>query len=477
MKSRDLPAISISCLSLLMTLFAIGCSQPHFPVSEAPASASAKSVTIDPQSLALKHGDSWNFAAVDGNANVLAVIWSVQEGSTGGTVSDTGVYKAPATEGVYHVIATSKADPTKSAKATISVGATGFTLTGSLANARFGHTATLLPNGTVYIGGGGVDSTDIDDGIALVDTAELFDPATGAFQSEGKFVRFEHTATLLKDGDVLFTGGIIDDTETEGLILTETAGLLKAGSDLLQPTGDMALARYSHVATILQDGKVLITGGLAWSGTDIINTRPAELYDPALGTFTRVGDMGVARTGDSATLLPNGKVLITGGGVTDAELFDPATNSFSSTGSTSSNQVSTARLLADGTVLVTGETTADHSAPAPSELYDPASGKFTPTGTMATLRSEYTATLLPNGTVLIAGGIIYPTPGTIPLATTEIYNPATGSFSGGPTMRQMRFEHTATLLSDGSVLFVGGRAGCCSSTTYSAPLASAEIYH
>ena len=117
----------------------------------------------------------------------------------------------------------------------------------------------------------------------------------------------------------------------------------------------------------------------------------------------------------SAILLLTGKVLIIGGGVADAEIFDPATNSFTAAGSTSSKSVSTATLLASGRVLVTGERTPDGSAAAPSELYDPATGTFTPTGTMATLRSAYTATLLLDGTVLIAGGFTFaggPTPGS-----------------------------------------------------------------
>lgn len=482
MKSRDLLRFSTPYLSLLAVLLATGCNPLQSPQPETTSLAST-SVTIDPQSLGLKHGDSWNFAAAVSNANDQTVIWSVQESSSGGMVSDTGVYTAPTTEGVYHVIATSKADPTKSAAATVAVGDTGFSLTGTLGNARFGHTATLLPNGKVYIAGGAVPTTDpnIDDGVDLLGTAELFDPSAGTFQAAGKLVRDDHTATLLLNGDVLFTGGIVGDTETQGIILTETAELLKDESGTLQPTGSMAFARYFHVATLLQDGRVLITGGYVRSATEQTLTKSAELYDPASGVFTPVGDMGAARAGHSATLLPNGEVLITGGGIADAEVFDPATNSFTSTGSASSKWVSTATLLTHGRVLITGEETADGSAPAASELYDPATGKFTPTGTMSKLRSGYTATLLPDGTVLIAGGAVQiagSTPGTydeIPVTTTEIYNPTTGSFSPGPTMRQGRIDNTATPLPDGSVLFVGGLGKGISSAPY-APLASAEAY-
>jgi Galactose oxidase, central domain len=123
-------------------------------------------------------------------------------------------------------------------------------------------------------------------------------------------------------------------------------------------------------------------------------------------------------------------------------------------------------LLADGRVLIT------NGPNAPSQIYDPTTGQFTPTGTMGTWRANYTATLLSDGTVLIAGGYTNPsTPGTgvVPVTSTEIYNPSTGAFDPGPTMRQGRYQPTATRLPDGSVLFVGGVGG----TT----LASAEIYH
>jgi hypothetical protein len=290
-----------------------------------------------------------------------------------------------------------------------------------------------------------------------VDQTELFNPATGTFQSGDKVARCGHTATLLSNGDVLLVGGIVNTQD----LLTDTAELLKAGSGLLQPTGNMRVGRYSHAATVLRDGRVLVSGGYVGSAPNIRSTQTAELYDPSSGAFTPVGDMRVARAGHSATLLSNGKVLIVGGGVVDAEIFNPATNTFVAAGGTSSSSVSTATLLAGGRVLVTGERTPDGSAAAAAELYDPATGTFTPTGTMVTQRFGYTTTLLPDGTVLVAGGIMFVAssqPGTsniVPVLGAEIYNPATGSFSPGPTMHQGRNAHTATLLPDGSVLLVG----------------------
>ncbi len=254
---------------------------------------------------------------------------------------------------------------------------------------------------------------------------------------------------------------------TAQFILSAGAELLKAGSETLQPTGSMSIARYSHAATVLQDGRVLITGG---SDSHYTAQQIAEIYDPVSGTFTRVGDMAKPRSGHFATLLTNGKVLITGGRIADAELFDPATNAFTPAGRTSSSTVGAATLLADGRVLISGEPNSDFAAPASAELYDPMTGEFTPTGTMATLRFGYSATLLPDGTVLTAGGLKADGNLRPVVADSEIYNPATGAFSPGPTMRQPQYTHTATLMPDGSVLVVGGNDSSYGATP------SAQVY-
>jgi hypothetical protein len=413
----------------------------------------------------MKLGSNWQFTAAVANADDQSVTWSIQEGATAGAISAAGVYTAPSVVGAYHVIATSKADSSKSATAIVNVGTTGFTSIGKINVSRYGHTATLLPSGKVYIGGGAIDSTVLDEGLTVIEPDELFDPATGTSQPAGKLQRTSHTATVLQNGDILFTGGIVDETQ-DGYVLSATAMLLRTASGLLQPTGSMSLARYAHSATLLRDGRVLVTGG-----TDSIvgstATKTTEVYDPSSGAFTPVGDMAAARGGHFATLLPNGKVLITGGYaygseyISTAELFDPATNSFSSAGNTFSGPVAAATLLADGRVLITGETSTPY-APA-AELYDPATGNFTPTGTLSVLRFGYTATLLADGTVLVAGGFSYgggpessPT-ASVALTDSEIYNLATGVFTKGPTMRSAREAHTATPMPDGSVLFLGGK--------------------
>ena len=224
-------------------------------------------------------------------------------------------------------------------------------------------------------------------------------------------------------------------------------------------TGSLATARGDQTATPLPNGKVLIAGGAGFPGA----LSSAELYDTATGTFSATGGLATGRIGPTATLLPSGKVLIAGGlsgysgtvYFSSAELYDPASGTFSTTGSLATGRsYQTATLLPNGKVLVVG---GFGSAAVPylssAELYDPASGTFSATGSLANGRYVHTATLLPNGKVLIAGG--YGTPsGT--LSSAELYDPATGTFSATGRLGTARYRHTATLLPNGKVLIAGG---------------------
>lgn len=244
-----------------------------------------------------------------------------------------------------------------------------------------------------------------------------------------------------------------------------------AGARAVSPASDMNAARSGHTATLLPDGRVLITGGMERNG---VFYNSAELYTPATGKFTTAhGSMTAQRAGHTATLLSNGKVLIAGGwgagGVlATAELFDPAAGTFAPTGSMSAARGDfTATLLANGKVLVAGG--ENDSAISGAEVYDPATGTFTPTGDMNAKRTMHTAVLLRDGTVLVAGGGEY----RHPLATAETYDPAKGIFTATGSMTEPRYKHASLLLPGGNVLVIGGSDG----RDWQGRYASAEIYN
>src|SRR5438874_585225 len=247
-----------------------------------------------------------------------------------------------------------------------------FVITGSLATARYVHKATLLPNGKVLVAGG-------DGNGASQESAELYDPASGTWTATGSLSTgtSEHTATLLPNGKVLVAGGVNGDIFEFGSILAN-AELYDPTSGTWTATGSLGAARGDHTATLLPNGKVLVAGGVSDSYSMMVK---AGVYDPEGATWTATGSLGAARNGHIATLLPNGKVLVAGGFNGDS----------------------------DSSILVS------------AELYDPASGTWSATGSLVFARGAHTATLLPNGRVLIAAGV---GPGGVQefvLATAELY--------------------------------------------------------
>ena len=343
------------------------------------------------------------------------------------------------------------------------IGSASFVLTGSMTSTRMEHTATLLNNGMVLIAGGISNFNN-----TVLATAELYDPATGTFTATGSMTspRYRPTATLLNDGKVLIAGGLSGGDLTSAELYNPATGTFTA-------TGSMTSVRDMHTATLLNNGKVLFAGGSNAGGTSLASV---ELYDPATGTFTATGSMTSARTDHTATLLKNGNVLVAGGGnasgaLASAELYNSLTGTFTATGNmTAARENPIATLLNNGKVLIAGGSNA--SIVASAELYDAATGTFTATGSMTTARLWHTTTLLNNGNVLVAGGINTPTPPALALASAELYNPATGTFTATGSMTDFRELHTATLLNNGNVLVAGGQEG----VSGIAPVASAELY-
>lgn len=319
--------------------------------------------------------------------------------------------------------------------------------TGSLNTARAVHTATLLTGGKVLVAGG--TGNGGPSGYVALNSAELYDSSTGAWSLTGylKTGRNTHTATLLPNGNVLVAGGC------DGYQWLNSAELFNPTTGKWSTTGPLAAGRHFHTATLLPNGQVLAAGGVGLVGGYSDDLSSAELYNPSTGKWKAATSMKAPRTFHTATLLANGKVLVTGGDnstngiLSSAELYDPATGAWSFTGSMSTGRWShTATKLTNGKVLVAGGGSSGYSA----ELYDPATGTWSPTGRMNVEHSDHTATLLYNGKVLVAGGIYGGN------CNAELYDPGTGVWTPTNSMNTDRGQHTATLLTNGNVLVAGG---------------------
>ena len=327
-----------------------------------------------------------------------------------------------------------------------------WTPTGSMATDRYDHTATLLPSGKVLVAGG----ISLHVAGNILRSAELYDPATGTWTATGDMTieRADHTATLLPSGKVLVAGGgTFNFTWSSAELYDPATGIWTA-------TGGMAIARLSHTATLLPSGTVLVAGGL--QAPDELSS--AELYDPAAGTWTATGNLSVARYGHAVTLLESGKVLVAGGWtyfiahvLNSPELYDPASGTWTPTGSMHIGRTeiyNTATLLPSGAVLMeAGLGNGNHGTLNSAELYDPLTGRWTATGKLSRNRYDHSATLLPSGKVLVAGGF---KGGKGALRSAEVYDPGVGSWRVTAHLIAGRELHTATLLSSGKVLVAGG---------------------
>jgi N-acetylneuraminic acid mutarotase len=339
----------------------------------------------------------------------------------------------------------------------------------------------MLPNGKVLV-------FDWDG------SAELYDPATGTWSitvNPSPF-RYSYTATLLQNGEVLLAGGF--EYDCIGGCPSNSAELYDSATGTWTSTGNLNLARVGQTAMLLPSGKVLVFGG----GNP---GNSAELYDPATGTWSITASLNMARVAYTATLLSNGKVLVEGGNVSGgpgtlntAELYDSGAESASTptptptvtptptatptatptptstpaavvspswtiTGSlnTAHNFGHTATRLPNGKVLVAGGA-GDSGSLNNTELYDPATGTWSTTGSLNTPRDSHTATLLQNGKVLVAGGFSCGPPPQVcsQLNSAELYDPVAGTWSSTGNLNTARDSHTATLLPNGIVLVAGG---------------------
>jgi N-acetylneuraminic acid mutarotase len=363
----------------------------------------------------------------------------------------------------------------------------------TLIKARYYHTATLMPSGEVLVTGGTQDGSE---GLPDVD---VYDPETGTWHSVDamNYSRFKHTATLMQSGEVLVIGGpqveAIEEYAPGGVwkvnigeLLTNrsghTATLLPSGKILIaggtangmeglktaelydrdSESSYLALpmteARILHTATLLFSGKVLVAGGTN-SLSNPSGLSSAEEYDPEQKTWRSGIALTAARFQHAATLLPSGKVLVTGGYGTEpldsAEVYDPGQEGWGPEvvwpAARSGHAVT---LLPSGQVLITGGVDAHGNALDTFAVYDPGERSWEePQQTLRAARYHHAATLLPSGKVLVTGGTA---DGQAGLTSVEVYDPTTGIWSQEASMSHARIKHTATLLASGKVLIAGG---------------------
>lgn len=412
---------------------------------------------LRPAQADLKVGGSLQVRAEDGQGNPVQATFSVVE-AQGGAVDASGRYVAPLSAGTFHLRAVSDAGAVAEAAVTVSAYQGELRLASSSLFTRVDHSASLLADGSVLLAGG-VESSLL----------ERYLPATGAFAPAGDLgaKRWAHQATELPDGTVLFTGGL----GSSGVLATAQAYDPVTG---IRPAGSMVGARMLHAAAALADGRVLLAGGLPATGSDTYATASAELFDPATGRFTAAGGMGAPRTGHTATRLADGRILVCGGRDStcvlgcpqrvwsSAECFDPRTGTFSPVGDMAQARYGhTATLLPDGRVLVAGGTTPDlpdTDVSAAIEVFDPATGRFDPAGSLLRPRSHHTATLLTDGQILFAGGRTYGE-GTLASATLEVHDLAHAQRRLVTSAWTTRYRHTATRLHSGEVILAGGTEG------------------
>ncbi|MBI2393058.1 MAG: hypothetical protein HYV09_25970 [Deltaproteobacteria bacterium] len=310
-----------------------------------------------------------------------------------------------------------------------------------------GHTATLIGEGRVLVIGG-VNAIDAaqDRGYLLVHT-----PGKRVVETKlaGKLVeaRQGHTATTMASGKILVAGG------EAGIEVRSTAELVDTTTTLTTLAAPMRGRRTKHAAAALPDGKVLVVGGRA----ALAELSSAEIYDPGTNTWSDAPPMSTPRVFPTATTLNDGTILVVGGTTRNADLFDPKTKTFTRVGNMTDARVGhVASKLPSGKVLVAGGYTEllgpSSAAVTPTaEIYDPATKAWTKVPPMPTPRGNATATLLPNGAVLVAGGRVELTP----LNYVDVYDEKTNAWQSGSPMVLPHALHTATAFSNGDVLVVG----------------------
>ena len=314
--------------------------------------------------------------------------------------------------------------------------------------------ATLLDGKVLVVGAGGyLNTVGV---IPPADTRRIYDPEAGSWEITGGGSCSRCTLTVLASGGELYAGS--------GTVTTKSVS-----PGFYGPVTLRFPSWFDHTATLLLDGNVLLAGGVGGSNQDQVLSA-SQLYDPASQVWTTAGNMHSPRAGHSAMLLADGRVLVVGGKdatspVATAELYDPATRTWNLTAPMAAPRAwHAATLLPSGKVLITGGIDGT-SVLSRVEVYDPNTATWTGRADMQTARAMHTATLLADGKVLITGG----TDGHAALAGAEVYDPEKDEWTATASMASPRVRHGATLLRNGSVLVFGGSTGECPPPRWSCP--------
>jgi hypothetical protein len=317
---------------------------------------------------------------------------------------------------------------------------------GSVRTGRFGGACVALADGRVLIAAGSDGMTG-----GPLASAEIYDPSTDSWAPTGSlhFARNYPVSARLADGRVIVAGGSAG--------AGATAEIWDPATGLFTLTSPMLESRTSAAGVLLSDGRFLVTGGEHFA----VGSATAEVFDPATGLWTAAGTMASSRWAHSAVQLADGRVLVSGGpdghpGHAASEFWNPVGSSFTAGPALSTGRSQHASvLLSDGRILLAGGVHTGFESLG-ADVYDPASGTMTAIPmSSARYDSPFAAVTLTDGRILVAGGVNSPPP--VALASTEVFNPATSSFSPGPSLSLPRTGHGSALLADGSVLVVSGR--------------------
>ena len=336
-------------------------------------------------------------------------------------------------------------------------------MTAPMRHARSGHAATLLPDGRVLVVGGRYWEP-INYEYHSYSSCEIYDPSSGTWSDTGDLLtaRDLHTATLLRDGRVLVTGGIDWDANQRYLRSTEIwSPTPSPGQWTNTGVGVLNDGREHHTATLLPvtaqypRDRVLVAGGFGASRSTEIWTADAG----GGGDWTEIGQLRLLRREHTATLLPDGRVLVAGSSRAprnSAEIWTPNATGGGSWEYTDdmgcSHSEHTATLLADGRVLVAGGEYAGGDCTETWTSDGSGGGAWTRLDDLAESRKFHAAALLADGRAVVVGG----TESNNTLASVEVLDPAPWDWRQVYSPEVTRFRHTATVLEDGRVLIAGG---------------------